>query len=256
MTSSFSLQRFSLQGRRVLITGSSRGIGQALATGMAQAGASVIVSGRDITTLDIVCEHIRQQGGDATPLLLDVTQPATFTAAFASLPAPPDVLVNNAGIEQLCPSMDVDEALWDSILTTNLKGAFFCAQAAARLMAENGGGSILNLCSLTSQVGVPGAAPYGASKSALVGLTHTLATEWASKNIRVNGIGPGYFKTDLTAAFYDNAGWCQQMQAKIPQGRFGELDDLIGAAVFLSSSAAAYITGQVLYVDGGYLAGI
>lgn len=256
MTSSFSLQRFSLQGRRVLITGSSRGIGQALATGMAQAGASVIVSGRDITTLNIVCEHIRQQGGDATPLVLDVTQPATFTAAFSSLPEPPDVLVNNAGTEQLCPSIDVDEALWDSILTTNLKGAFFCAQAAARLMAENGGGSILNLCSLTSQVGVPGAAPYGASKSALVGLTHTLATEWASKNIRVNGIGPGYFKTDLTAAFYDNAGWCQQMQAKIPQGRFGELDDLIGAAVFLSSSAAAYITGQVLYVDGGYLAGI
>ncbi|MFD3248630.1 SDR family NAD(P)-dependent oxidoreductase [Rahnella aquatilis] len=256
MTSPFSLQRFSLQGRRVLITGSSRGIGQALATGMAQAGAGVIVSGRDITTLNTVCAQIRQQGGDATPLVLDVTQPATFADAFASLSAPPDVLVNNAGTERLCPSMDVDEALWDSILTTNLKGAFFCAQAAARLMAENGGGSILNLCSLTSQVGVPGAAAYGASKSAMVGLTHTLATEWAAKNIRVNGIGPGYFKTALTAEFYDNADWCRQMQAKIPLGRFGELDDLIGAAVFLSSSAAAYITGQVLYVDGGYLAGI
>ncbi|MFU2317579.1 SDR family NAD(P)-dependent oxidoreductase [Rahnella sp. PCH160] len=256
MNAGFSLQQFSLQGKRVLITGSSRGIGKALAIGMAKAGASVIVSGRDNVTINAVCGEIRQSGAEAFPLVLDVTQPATFAAAFASLPAPPDVLVNNAGTEHLCPSMDVDEALWDTILTTNLKGAFFCAQAAARLMAENGGGSILNLCSLTSQVGVPGAAAYGASKSAMAGLTRTLATEWAAKNIRVNGIGPGYFKTDLTAEFYQNAGWCQQMQGKIPLGRFGELDDLTGAAVFLSSEAARYITGQVLYVDGGYLAGI
>lgn len=256
MTQPFSLQNFSLQGRSVLITGSSRGIGQALATGMAAAGASVIVCGRTLASLETVCGRIRQQGGDALPLVLDVTQPARFAAAFASLPAPPDVLINNAGTEQLCPSMDVDEALWDTILTTNLKGAFFCAQAAARLMAENGGGSILNLCSLTSEVGVPGAAAYGASKSAMVGLTRTLATEWAAKNIRVNGIGPGYFHTDLTAQFYEDANWCRQMQEKIPLGRFGQLDDLIGAAVFLSSTAAAYITGQVLYVDGGYLAGI
>ncbi|PKE27978.1 2-deoxy-D-gluconate 3-dehydrogenase [Rahnella sp. AA] len=248
--------QFSLQGKRVLITGSSRGIGKALAIGMAKAGASVIVSGRDNVTITAVCGEIRQLGAEAFPLVLDVTQPATFAAALASLPAPPDVLVNNAGTEHLCPSMDVDEALWDTILTTNLKGAFFCAQAAARLMAENGGGSILNLCSLTSQVGVPGAAAYGASKSAMAGLTRTLATEWAAKNIRVNGIGPGYFKTDLTAEFYENADWCQQMQGKIPLGRFGELDDLTGAAVFLSSEAARYITGQVLYVDGGYLAGI
>lgn len=248
--------QFSLQGKRVLITGSSRGIGKALAIGMAKAGASVIVSGRDNVTITSVCGEIRQLGAEAFPLVLDVMQPATFAAALASLPAPPDVLVNNAGTEHLCPSMDVDEALWDTILTTNLKGAFFCAQAAARLMAENGGGSILNLCSLTSQVGVPGAAAYGASKSAMAGLTRTLATEWAAKNIRVNGIGPGYFKTDLTAEFYENADWCQQMQMKIPLGRFGELDDLTGAAVFLSSEAARYITGQVLYVDGGYLAGI
>jgi len=248
--------QFSLQGKRVLITGSSRGIGKALAVGMAKAGACVIVSGRDNVTITAVCGEIRQSGAEAFPLVLDVTQPATFAAALASLPAPPDVLVNNAGTEHLCPSMDVDEALWDTILTTNLKGAFFCAQAAARLMAENGGGSILNLCSLTSQVGVPGAAAYGASKSAMAGLTRTLATEWAAKNIRVNGIGPGYFKTDLTAEFYENADWCRQMQGKIPLGRFGELDDLTGAAVFLSSEAARYITGQVLYVDGGYLAGI
>ncbi|WJV52996.1 SDR family oxidoreductase [Pectobacteriaceae bacterium C52] len=123
-------------------------------------------------------------------------------------------------------------------------------------MVKNSGGSIINLCSLTSQVGVPGAAAYGASKSGLVGLTHTLSTEWARDGIRVNGIGPGYFSTDLTAVFYQDTQWCEAMLQKIPQGRFGELDDLVGAVIFLCSDAARYITGQVLYIDGGYLAAI
>ena len=152
------------------------------------------------------------------------------------------------------PSLEVDEALWDRILDTNLKGAFFCAQAAARRMIE--GGSILNLCSLTSEVGVPTAVPYGASKSGLLGMTRALAAEWAARGIRVNGIGPGYFRTALTEVFYQDEAWQKTMLDKIPLRRFGRLEDLIGAAVFLCSDAAAYVTGQVLYVDGGYLASI
>ena len=170
-----------------------------------------------------------------------------------------DILVNNAGIEDVRPSLEMDEALWDRILDTNLKGAFFCARAAAQLMRANGaerGGSILNLCSLTSEVGVPTAVPYGSSKSGLLGMTRALAAEWASLGIRVNGIGPGYFRTSLTEVFYRDEAWQAAMRDKIPLRRFGRMEDLMGAAVFLCSPAAAYVTGQVLYVDGGYLASI
>jgi NAD(P)-dependent dehydrogenase (short-subunit alcohol dehydrogenase family) len=152
--------------------------------------------------------------------------------------------------------MDVDEALWDQILSTNLKGAFFCAQAAARLMAEKGGGAIVNLCSLTSYVGIPTAVPYGASKSGLLGMTHALAAEWAPHNIRVNAIAPGYFRTAMTEVFYENEDWQTRMLDKIPQRRFGQQSDIGGVAVFLCSEAAAYITGHCIPVDGGYLASI
>ncbi|MCU5772939.1 glucose 1-dehydrogenase [Erwiniaceae bacterium BAC15a-03b] len=249
------MQRFLLSGKRALVTGGTRGIGFALAAGLAQAGAQVIITGRQQATLDAAVAQLQQLDVTASGLLLDVTQPEQIRAAFAALEAP-DILINNAGTEQLCASLDVDEALWQRIVDTNLKGAFFCAQAAARLMSSNGGGAIINLCSLTSKVGVPGAAAYGASKSGLVGLTHTLSSEWASLGIRVNGIGPGYFSTDMTEVFYQDSAWCAAMLAKIPLGRFGELDDLVGATIFLCSDAARYITGQVLYIDGGYLASI
>jgi NAD(P)-dependent dehydrogenase (short-subunit alcohol dehydrogenase family) len=178
---------------------------------------------------------------------------AAFDAVLRSM-SRIDILINNAGVEEPCASLDVSEALWDRIIDTNLKGAFFCAQAAARRMTH--GGSILNVCSLTSEIGIPGAAPYGASKSGLAGLTRTLATEWAGKGIRVNGIGPGYFRTALTESFYQDEQWQRAMLQRIPQRRFGRLDDLGGAAVFLCSDAAAYITGQILYVDGGYMAAL
>lgn len=250
-----TMQRFSLSGQRALITGGTRGIGLALAVGLAQAGAQVMISGRDQQTLAAAVAQLQQWDITAGGLLMDISQPEQIRHAFATLNAP-DILINNAGTEQVCPSLDVDEALWQRIIDTNLKGAFFCAQAAARLMSGNGGGAIVNLCSLTSKVGVPGSAAYGASKAGLVGLTHALSSEWAPLGIRVNGIGPGYFSTDMTGVFYQDAAWCQAMLAKIPLGRFGQLDDLVGAAIFLCSGAARYITGQVLYVDGGYLASI
>ncbi|MBB5372238.1 SDR family NAD(P)-dependent oxidoreductase [Acidocella aromatica] len=251
------MNRFSLAGRKALVTGASRGIGRALALALAEAGAEVFCAGRDLVALETVAAGLREAGYAATAVKLDVSTPAAVAECFAALAGMTptlDILVNNAGVEDVCPSLDVDEALWDKILNTNLKGAFFCAQAAARMMSK--GGAILNLCSLTSEVGVPTAAPYGASKSGLVGVTRALAAEWAPLGIRVNGIGPGYFRTSMTEVFYENEAWAKAMLAKIPLARFGELEDLAGAAVFLCSPASSYITGQVLYVDGGYLASI
>ncbi|MBP2200211.1 SDR family NAD(P)-dependent oxidoreductase [Pantoea cypripedii] len=250
------LSTFSLAGKRALVTGATRGIGFALARALLQAGASVIITGRQQSTLTQAVSLLREESDNVTGLLLDVTQTPQIAQAIASI-GNIDILVNNAGTEQVCPSLEADEALWDTIVGTNLKGAFFCAQAAAKGMAASGtGGVIINLCSLTSCVGVPGAAAYGSSKSGLVGLTRTLSAEWAGHNIRVNGIGPGYFETDMTQVFYQDEQWRNAMQQKIPLGRLGELDDLAGSVVFLSSDAARYITGQILYVDGGYLAAI
>ncbi|MAM73608.1 SDR family NAD(P)-dependent oxidoreductase [uncultured Tistrella sp.] len=258
-TTAAVLSRFSLAGRKALVTGASRGIGRALATGLAGAGAAVAVSGRDEAALEGVIARIIGAGGRAVAVPFDVSSVEQIHAGVAQAAEKLgglDILVNNAGMEQVCPSLDVDEALWDRIQDTNLKGAFFCAQAAARIMSGAGGGAIINLCSLTSEVGVPTAAAYGASKSGLLGLTRTLATEWAGRGIRVNGIGPGYFRTDMTEVFFEDEAWARRMQASIPAGRFGEVDDLIGAAVFLASPAAAYVTGTLLYVDGGYMASI
>lgn len=258
-TTASVLSRFSLAGRKALVTGASRGIGRALATGLAGAGAAVAVSGRDEAALEAVIARIIGAGGRAVAVPFDVSSVEETRAGVARAAEKLgglDILVNNAGMEQVCPSLDVDEALWDRIQDTNLKGAFFCAQAAARIMSGAGGGAIINLCSLTSEVGVPTAAAYGASKSGLLGLTRTLATEWARHGIRVNGIGPGYFRTDMTEVFFEDEAWADRMRAGIPAGRFGEVDDLIGAAIFLASPAAAYVTGTLLYVDGGYMAAI
>lgn len=248
---------FSLQDKLALITGASRGIGASIAAALAHAGARVVLLGRDIAALSEVQKLIVGRGHDATSAMLDVTDVAQINQQFDQILqdlGPLDILINNAGVEQISPSLEVTEAIWDRILDTNLKGAFFCAQAAARRMVN--GGSIVNICSLTSEVGIPTAAPYGASKSGLAGLTRALAVEWAPKGIRVNGIGPGYFRTALTEKFYQDSTWAQIMLPKIPLRRFGELDDLGGAAVFLSSDASAYITGQILYVDGGLLASL
>jgi NAD(P)-dependent dehydrogenase (short-subunit alcohol dehydrogenase family) len=252
-----STANFSLHGKIAAITGASRGIGAALASALAAAGAHVVALGRDAAALAQVQSAITACGGAASTGLLDVTDVASIDAQLDRILQKLgylDVLINNAGVEQVCRSLDVTENTWDRILDTNLKGAFFCAQAAARRMTQ--GGSIVNICSLTSEIGIATAAPYGASKAGLAGLTRALAVEWARDRIRVNGIGPGYFRTALTEGFYEDPHWQQIMLPKIPLNRFGELNDLGGAAVFLSSDASAYITGQILYVDGGVLAAL
>jgi NAD(P)-dependent dehydrogenase (short-subunit alcohol dehydrogenase family) len=251
---------FGLEGRKALVTGASRGIGEALTVGLARYGADVAVAARDPDGLVACSDAIAAAGRRAVPVAIDVTSVAAVRAGVdeaAKALGGLDILVNNAGVEQVCPSLEVEEALWDRIVDTNLKGAFFAAQAAARHMrAAGGGGAIVNVCSLTSAVGVPTAVPYGSSKSGLLGMTRALAAEWAQLGIRVNALGPGYFRTALTEPFYQDAAWTRAMLGRIPAGRFGDRRDLVGATVFLCSEAARYVTGQIIYVDGGYLASI
>ena len=237
-----------------MVTGASRGLGAAMALALGQAGADLVITARSLAALDATAAHLRALGRKVTPLALDQTATEALEPALRGLSV--DILVNNAGVEQVAPSTEVTPALWDHIVDTNLKGAFFTTQAVAKGMLARGRGAVINLASLTSFVGVPTATPYGSSKSGILGMTRALATEWAARGVRVNAIAPGYFRTDLTEVFYQDPAWAAAMQAKIPQGRFGEGGDLAGAVVFLASDASAYITGQCLGIDGGYLSSI
>ncbi|MBS1066351.1 SDR family oxidoreductase [Gluconobacter kondonii] len=228
-----------------------------MALHLARCGANVWISGRNADTLEAVRSEALSNGLILHPLVMDVSNLNTIREAFSRIASESqtlDVLVNNAGDETLRACDDVDEALWDRLLDTNLKGPFFVAQQAARLMPD--GGSIINLASLTSAAGVAKAVPYSASKSGILGLTRSLAVEWAPRGIRVNALAPGYFHTDMTDTFFRNDAWREKMLSGIPLARFGLPDDLAGPLQFLCSTASAYITGQVLYVDGGTLAAL
>lgn len=250
----------SKDGLCAIVTGSASGLGAATAAILAKGGARIVVNySNSKAEAEATADVCRSAGAEVIVVQGDVSRDedckkiAAAAAAWGRL----DILVNNAGTEEVRASVAIDEALWDRIIDTNLKGAFFCAQVAARHMIAGGtGGSIINLLSLTSSVGIPTAVPYGTSKTGLLGMTRALAAEWAPHGIRVNGIAPGYFRTAMTEAFYQEEAWHDRMLARIPLRRFGQLDDLSGAVVFLAAPASAYVTGIMLPVDGGILASL
>jgi NAD(P)-dependent dehydrogenase (short-subunit alcohol dehydrogenase family) len=255
-----SFPDFRLDGRKALVTGAGKGIGRALALGLANAGATVALTGRDMEALQRVAREAEALGTRTHQVMkLDVRETGGLEGRVeecARVMGGLQILVNNAGYEHVCDSLELTPEIWDDIVDTNLKGAFFCARAAAKVMAEGAGGAILNVCSLTSSVGVPTAVPYTSSKTGLLGMTRALAVEWASQSIRVNAIAPGYFHTAMTDPFFQNGDWRERMLAGIPLGRFGHVQDLIGTTLLLCSSAGEYITGQMFNIDGGYLASI
>ncbi len=248
------MKLFDLTGRRALITGSTRGIGLALAGGLGSAGASIVLNGRDAAALDAAAAQLTRAGVTVTGKAFDVTDRASVTAAVDAIEAeqgPIDILINNAGMQHRTPLEDFPEEAWHRLMRTNLDSAFFTGQAVARHMIGRKRGVIINVGSVQSELGRPGIAPYAASKGGLKMLTKGMAIDWGKHGIRVNGLNPGYFKTELNAALVKDAAFSDWLAKRTPLGRWGDVEELIGAAVFLASDAASFVTGHILFVDGG-----
>ena len=250
------LDRFRLQGRRALVTGASSGLGRHFALSLAQAGASVIVAARSVDKLGETVEQIRAAGGEAVAVRLDVTDAASVANAFDAIEGAPgvaDVIVNNAGIAVSRPLLQQTESDWDTVVDTNLKGAWLVAQEGARrLVAAKLPGSIVNIASITGERVAGGVVPYCTSKAGVIHMTRAMALELARHGVRVNALAPGYVQTELNRDFLvSEAG--ERLRSRIPQRRFGLPDELDGALLLLASDAGAYITGSVLAVDGGHL---
>ena len=249
-----STQLFDLKGRRALITGSSKGIGFALARGLGAAGAEVVLNGRSQQTLDAARHTLVEEGVTTHASVFDVTQPHAITAAIENIESavgPLDILINNAGMQFRTPLEDYPTDTWSTLMRTNLDSAFYVGQAAAKHMIKRAAGRIINICSVQSELGRPGIAPYAASKGALKMLTKGMAIDWAPHGLNVNAIGPGYFKTELTQALVDDPEFTAWLEKRTPARRWGNVEELVGAAVFLSSEASTFVNGHVLYVDGG-----
>ena len=249
---------FDLTGRRALITGSSQGIGLALAEGLAAHGAEVILNGRTASRLEEAAASIRETGGRAATAPFDVTDPAAVASGVTGIEAagPIDILVNNAGMQFRTPLEDFPHDKWDTLLRTNVSSVFYVAQAVARGMIARGSGKIINIASVQSELARPGIAPYTATKGAVRNLTRGMATDWARHGLQVNAIAPGYFRTPLNQALVENPEFCAWLEKRTPAARWGEVGELIGAAVFLASDASSFINGHTLYVDGGITASL
>jgi gluconate 5-dehydrogenase len=245
---------FRLDGRRALVTGSTQGLGLAMARGLAAAGATVVVNGRQADKAAAAAQEMSAAGLRATASAFDVTDPAAVTAAVDAIEGsagPIDILINNAGIQRRAPLETFSDDDWRAVMATNLDSVFHVSRAVGRHMITRRRGAIVNTCSVMSELGRPTIVPYTASKGAVKMMTRGLATEWGRHGIRVNGIGPGYFATDMNAALVADAKFSGWVESRTPLGRWGRVEELVGAVVFLSSDAASFVTGQIIYVDGG-----
>ncbi|WPH23254.1 SDR family oxidoreductase [Variovorax paradoxus] len=249
---------FSLVGRTALVTGSSRGLGYAIAEALAQAGARVVLNGVDAQRLARSAETLRAEGHGVELAAFDVTDEAAVSDAFARLDAAGlaiDILVNNAGIQLRKPLVELSLPEWDRVLRTNLTSAFLVGREAARRMIERkSGGKIINIGSLTSEAARATVAPYTAAKGGIKMLTRAMTAEWAEHDIQANAIGPGYMATEMNTALIQNPAFDGWVKSRTPARRWGRPDELAGTAIYLASSASDYVNGQILYVDGGMLA--
>ncbi|HEY5632754.1 MAG TPA: glucose 1-dehydrogenase [Burkholderiaceae bacterium] len=248
---------FRLDGRTALVTGSSAGIGLALARGLAQAGAAVVLNGRDPARLSAAAAALRAEGLAVHERAFDVTDRDAVVAAVDRIEreiGPIDILVNNAGMQRRGPFHEYDPADWATLMRTNVDSVFFVGQAVARHMVARGRGRIINVCSVQSELGRPGIAPYTASKGAVKMLTKGMAIDLGPLGITVNGLGPGYFKTELNAKLVADPAFDAWLVGRTPSRRWGEVHELAPAVVFLASDAAGFVNGHILYVDGGVTA--
>ncbi len=250
-------QTFRLDARLALVTGSSSGIGLALARGLGQSGASVVLNGRNPAKLEAAATALRAEGLSVHTRAFDVTQGAEVQAAVAAIEhelGPIEILVNNAGMQRRAPLHEFAEADWHELMRTNVDSVFLVGQAVARQMIPRGRGRIINICSVQSELGRPGIAPYTASKGAVKMLTKGMAIDWGPHGLNVNGLGPGYFKTELTEKLVADEQFTAWLVGRTPSRRWGDVEELAGAAVFLASDASRFVNGHILYVDGGVTA--
>jgi gluconate 5-dehydrogenase len=254
-----SLTLFDLHGKRALITGSSQGIGLALARGLAAAGAEIVLNGRDLPKLTGAAEALRGEGFTVYTLAFDATDHTGVRAAvdgFEDTIGPIDILVNNAGMQHRGPLEDFPADAFERLLQTNVASVFHVGQAVARHMIRRGAGKIINIASVQSALARPGIAPYTATKGAVANLTKGMATDWAKHGLQCNALAPGYFDTPLNKALVDDLAFSEWLAKRTPAGRWGRVDELVGACIFLASAASSFVNGTTLYVDGGITASL
>lgn len=250
---------FDIKGKIALVTGSSGGIGSAFARGLCESGARVILNGRNREKLDQQVQQFKSEGFEVYGYDFDINDSAAVNNAITDIKkniGEIDILVNNAGITVRAPLEDFKETDWDRIIATNLTSSFLVSKAVVGDMIARRSGKIINIGSLQSELGRPSITPYAASKGGLKMLTKGMAVEWAQYNIQVNGIGPGYFKTDMTKPLYENPEFNDWVCKRAPAKRWGLTEELVGTLIFLSSNASNYVNGQMIYVDGGLLSGV
>jgi len=250
---------FDLSGRIALITGSSRGIGLAIATGLARAGAHIVLNGVNAERLTRTKEVLAAEFGEnrVAAVAFDVTDPDRVRDGIAAIESgigPIEILVNNAGLQHRQPLLEVSLADWNRVITTDLTSAFLVGREVARHQLPRGSGKIINICSVQTDLARPSIAPYTAAKGGLRNLTRAMTAEWAARGLQINGIAPGYIHTEMTQALVDDEKFNSWILGRTPAARWGTVDDLVGPAVFFASEASNYINGQVLFIDGGMTA--